>query len=667
MAPSKYDISSRVTKITSKSSELKFEEVKIPPPVNDFLSLYKSGSGISEGFSNMFTIDVLPNFVPIIMFCIYHAVSFSPQLELKNHAKVSTATVATYFLAIIYAHILVQDLHLRPQTSFYASEFMDIEYKRSFVNFVLHLPVPTFLDPILKKLFISTTDLRPHIVFCPSANGYSYAHHFGRFAPLSFFTHIHYMASSVQSNSNVNQVFAEYLTMNTLTVNNADTDIARSHYTPANILGIDMKDNTMSAPANKFVQTFLSIFNPVLLRSTQQRQSFAPVYIKPVTMKTPRHNFYDAVFSASPSNLSELQTVFQSVAATFSGVVPCSGDLASVYNTISGTDIIVHGYSDYALPTWINTPAPEDTESYTKRLKFESDDDRAHKINFNQVASLNVSSTKFTYPVCDDTPSHKISLTSELVFISQKTFDPKKPNPPISSAVRYNSALHFQPKVRVLNFGTASSANAYMSTLTGMVIESFEIDSSVVPQPDTRLQIGVENSLFLTSGIPYSKVKPGLDYNKTSFNYALARSIHNQNNPVFASHLVDSSMVIVPEITEEHSGTLVSSNLPGLTSVPDYNWIHASRRFLGGRASLADTTSSNKNMIHPKSIMAESIIMWSPYSYTCPSVDLEDLDTLNEAIAASRQTFFLSNFRTLFGTDVPLTEVSHFLEAMPIA
>jgi hypothetical protein len=667
MPPSKYDISSRVSKITSKSSDIKFEEVKIPAPNNDFLTLYKSGSGISEGFSNMFTIDVLPNFVPIIMFCIYHAVSFSPQLELRNHAKVSTATVAAYFLNLIYAHILVQDLYLRPQTSFFASDFMDTEYKRTFINFVLQLPVPKFLEPILKKLFLTTTDLRPHIVFCPSANGYSFLHHYGRFAPLNFLTHIHYMAASVQSNANVNQVFAEYLAMTMLRVDNPSTDIASMDYAPANFLGIDMNNNQMHAPSNKLVQSFMSIFNPVLLRSTQQRQSFSPVYIKHVSVSTERHNFYDAVFSATPSNLSEFRTVFQSIAATFNGVVPCSGDLASVYSTISGTDIIVHGYSDFALPTWINSPVPEDTESYTKRLKYKSDDERATELRFNKLVSLSASTTKFTYPVCDDTPTHKINTTPELVLISQKTYDPKNPRPPISSTVKYTSELHFQPKVRVLNYGNASSANAYLSTLTGMVIESFEIDSSIVPQPDTRLQIGVENSLFLMSGIPYNKVKPGLNYNKINHNWFLARTLFNQNNPVFASHLVDSSKVVVPRITEEHAGTLIGDNLPGLTFLDDVNWVHASRRFLGGRASLADTTSSNKHVTYPRSILSDSVALWSPYSYTSPSANLEDLESAEDAYTVSQRTFFLSNFRTLFGTDVPLTEVSHFLEAMPIA
>jgi hypothetical protein len=667
MAPSKYDISSRVSKITSKSSDIKFEEVKFPAPNNDFLSLYKSGSGISEGFSNMFTIDVLPNFVPIIMFCMYHAVIFSPQLELRNHAKVSTATIAAYFLSLIYAHILVQDLYLRPQVSTSASDFIDIEYQRNFLNFILRLPVPTFLEPILKKLFLSTSDLRPHIVFCPSSNGYSFIHHYGRFAPVNFFTHIHYMAASVQSNSNVNQVFAEYLAMTMLSVNNPTEEIPSMDYTPANFLGIDMNNNLMYATNNKLVQTFMSIFNPVLLRSTQQRQSFSPVYIKPIVGKTSRHNFYEAVFSSTPSNLSELQTVLQSVAATFKGVIPCSGDLASTYNTISGTDIIVHGYSDFALPTWINTPVPEDTESYTKRLKHKSDDERAAELKFNHLTSLIVSNTKYVYPVCEDTPSHVIKLTPELILISKHPFDPKKPSPSLSSAVKYNSALHFQPKVRVLNYGNASSANAYMSTLTGMIIESNELDSSIVPHPDTRLQIGVENSHFLMSGIPYSKVKPGTDFNKATQNWSLNRTSFNQNNPVFASHLVDSSKIIVPRITEEHAGSLIKSNLPGLSFLDNVNWIHATRRFLGGRATLADVTSSNKNEVKPKSILSSSILLWSPYSYTAPSVDLEDMETAEDALKASSSTFFLSNLRTLFGTDVPLTEVSHFLEAMPIA
>nr|WKR37729.1 capsid protein [Leptosphaeria biglobosa partitivirus 3] len=666
MAPSKFDISSRATRITAKSNEITFVEVKTPPPVNDFLTLYKSASGTSEGFSNMFTIDCLPNFVPIIMFCIYHAVSFTPQLELRNHAKVSTATVAAYFLAIIYAHILVQDIYLRPQTSYFASDFMDIEYKREFVNYMLHLPVPTFLEPILKKLFITTSDNRPNIVFCPSATGYSFAHHFGRFAPLSFFTHIHYMASSVPSNANVNQVFAEYLTMSTLDVSDPITDTPDFAYCPANILGINMSNNQMHAVSNKFVQSFMSIFNPVLLRATQQRQSFAPVYIKPISVKSSRHNFYDAVFSASPSNLSEYRTLFDSVSATFQGVVPCNSDLAKVYSTISGVDLLVHGYSDFALPTWTATPVPSDVESYTSRLKYQSDEERASTLKFLNLTSLVKSTDDFKYPECTTDPTHKISMTENLVLISKTEPDLKKPVPKLSSAVKYQSSMHFMPRVRVLSYAGSSSANAYMTTLTGMVIEAYELDSSTVPHPDTRIQIGVENSHFLMSGIPYSKARPGSKFDGTNNNWSLSRSLFTQSNPVFTTHLVDSSRIIVPRITEHHAGNLNSNELPGLTFLGDVSWPFATRRFFGGRASLADVKSSNKNIMDPVSHSNYSVTVWSPYSYTSPAVNFEDIDDASSAFSASKQTFFLTNFRTFFGVDIPLSEVSHFLDAMPI-
>jgi hypothetical protein len=666
MPSSKFDVSSRVSRITSKSSETKYEEVKIPTPVNDFLTLYKASSGISEGFSNMFTIDVLPNFVPIIMFCIYHAVSFTPQLELRNHAKVSTATVAAYFLSIIYAHILTQDLYLRPQTSHFASDFQDEEYKREFLNFLLQLPVPSFLEPILKKLFITTSDNRPNIVFCPSANGYSFAHHYGRFAPLSFFTHIHYMASSVQANSNVNQVFAEYLTMSVLKVNNPTSKIGLADYTPANILGIELIDNQIRGISNKFVQSFYSIFNPVLLRATQQRQSFAPVYIKPIAVNTSRHSFYDAVFSASPANLSEYRTLFQSVAATFHGVIPCNSDLAKLYSTISGVDLIVHGYSDFALPTWIATKTPEDTESYIHRLQHISDDDRAHELNFLTRPKLVKSPDNYVFPTCSEDPNHSVKMTTELVLISQKKDKKIILKPSLDVSLLYRSDLHFMPRVRVLSYGGSSATNAYLSTLSGMVIEALELDSSVVPHPDTRLHIGVENSHFLMSGIPYTKVKPGISFDKNETNQALNRSLFSQLNPAFTSMFVDSSSILIPRITEEHIGSLVNSQLPGLTFIGDVSWPSALRRFFGGRAYLADSKLNSKNKVDPSSYEDGLIFLWSPYSYTTPVVHQGDIDVPSEADDALKHTFFLSNFRTFFGVDVPLTEVSHFLEAMPI-
>jgi hypothetical protein len=667
MSSKQFDVSSRVTRVTSKSNKTEYDEVKVPQPTNDFHSLYKSASGISTGNANLYTIDVLPNFVPIVMFCIYHAASFSAIVDIKSHAKVSTATLASYFLGIIYAHILVQDAYLRPTASPAATDFLDTEFRRDFLNFMLNLPVPQFLEPILAQLMITTTDQRPNIVYCPSANGYSFTMHYGRFIPLNFFTHIHYIASTVQSNTNINNVLAEYLTTSCLTVTDLIDEDDSFNYTPANFLGIHMNQGVMTACSNKLYQSFLSVFNPVLLRATQARHSFAPVYIRPAHLVTSRHNFYDAVFSSSVSNFSEYRTLFTSVAATFNGVIPCSSDLAQVYATISGTGILQHGYSDFALPTWYSYQAPADFDNYNRRPQLHSDEQRANALRFLTHNNLLTGTDTYIYPhATHDGNAIPVTMTENLVLISRE--DPAYTTSPYGnkSRIQYNSELHFMPRVRILNFGSSSPVSSYLATLSGLVIESLDLDASTVPQPHANTPIGVDNSHFFSSAIPYRKITPGFDFNGQLTNFALRRRVPTQDTPSYATLIADSSTMIVPRYTTAHAGSLVRQQLPGLTFATNVPWIHSTLRFLGGKASLSQSPRSEQGRSDPSGISNDTLLVWSPYSFTEPSVVFDDISTPTEARSAELRTYFLTNLRTLFGVDVTMTEVSGYLDAMPI-
>jgi len=408
-------------------------------------------------------------------------------------------------------------------------------------------------------------------------------------------------------------------------------------------------------------------FQPSPLRALQQRQTFAPVYIEPFTASTSRHSFYDAVFCASKNNISELQTVFNSVSAALNGVIPCKSDLAKIYDTISGVDILVHGYSTFALPTWINVPSPEDLsdQDKIKRSKIEGDDDRAKTLKFLQEFKPSIHKDDFVYPVCSDTPDHSVKMTEDLVLIT-KAQKPKNDVPPVSSLVLYNSELHFMPKVRVLNYGGSSSVDAFMATLCGLVIETFEIDSSIVPQPNDLLHIGVENSQFLSSSIPYSHARYGLHFDTSISHIAFGRQKYTQENPTFASLLGSSHQVIIPRMTQKHIDTFVGGQLPGLTFLNDVSWMQAIRRFFGGQTTLSSSPRARRNESLPSGIKPHSLLVWSPYSFTSPAVEIEDIETKEDARSAETRTFFLTNFRTLFGVDITMTEVSHFLEAMPV-
>jgi len=94
--------------------------------------------------------------------------------------------------------------------------------------------------------------------------------------------------------------------------------------------------------------------------------------------------------------------------------------------------------------------------------------------------------------------------------------------------------------------------------------------------------------------------------------------------------------------------------------------MQAIRRFFGGQTTLSSSPRARRNESLPSGIKPHSLLVWSPYSFTSPAVEIEDIETKEDARSAETRTFFLTNFRTLFGVDITMTEVSHFPEAMPV-
>jgi hypothetical protein len=597
---------------------------------------------------------------------MYHATLFYPLMESRNHAKLSVPTLTAYFMSLIYAHFLASDCFLRPSSSFYADKFLENNKQKEFLNFLLSLPLPDFLIPILDQFTISSSPRRNNVVFCPSAAGYSYHHHFGRIFPINFLTVIHDIAAETSSRTDINLVLAEYLDTTLVHISN-ETDASTPvpfDIRPSNLLATTFKATPTSNPTrlnNKFNQIFTSIFNPVLLRALQQKVSLAPVLLSAPQFATATHSPYEFMFSLTKNNIPELRVLLESVAANFKGIISCKSDLAAHYSNLSGTTIFNHGYSTFALPTFHHQTNATPTAS---RMRPISPSDYAAALNFLQIPTITKSSAApFKRPTCTKSSSDPVDYTTNLLLISKKDFPSDQADiiPPLSDVHPYDDDYDLYPQVQVFNPFEDSSVDAYLTTLSGKVIESFELSASIVLHPNSDNQIGIENSTFLTSAIQLKHSIRATSFSGTSTLSVIDRLKINQQHPFAASHFYDPAKVILPYFTPEISDPLIKTRLPGLFPIDAVSWSSKIQSFLGFKVNASSSgTPSSEQEQEPHYTPDHHTIVWSPYTYVSPSLE----DTDNTKTLESR-VYFITNLRTIFGHDVTMTEVNGALDSMP--
>jgi hypothetical protein len=655
---------SSATKVSVFSKDIEYIESKIPEPSQDFISKFKENSGARKDYSNRFTIDVFPNFVPILTYILYHVNQYTPLLEASHHAKISPGTFTAYCLSLIYGYILCCDLYVRDSPSMHASSWEDDARRQRFVEFLFTLPVPDFIAVILHKLTPTTSEHRGNITFVPSAAGFTYRTHFGRFFPINMFTNIHDLAAETPANTSPAEVYVRYLSRHLYALDTLNDVSLRFEASPAHFLGTYFTSgNAPSSYASKLEQVFQTVFNPVLFRDYQRRQTLASVSIVPQSYSDEHVNFYDLVFSASSSNLAEYRIIFQSISGAMKGVIKCPGDLASFFKSFSGNDILRHGYSFYALPTWHHSPI-DFPESNFARPHRATPLDFSVAIHFLQAPTL-PSIVAYNQPSgkCETDESHNVTVTydSGRNRLSPNDNDTARPNLQ-SDFVTFSETLHLFPKVYVFS-PSGSTIDAWDATAFGMVIETADIDGTIVPHPNTALSLGIENTWFADSSIPVRCA-----YNATNFNtedtthraHAMKRTISpRQTRFPAATLLVDRTSILLPRYRASGvSVPFVSELFPGLTQSNGWNWTQWSLRFLGFRTSDARDHTPASDQIPG---MSRDLLVYSPYTYT----GYEGDDDFSSDFSSSK-IYFITNLRTLFGTDVPLIELSNGLESMPI-
>jgi hypothetical protein len=580
-------------------------------------------------------------------------------------------------MALIYAHFMISDCFIRPQSSPHADFILDNNYSREFLYYLLNLPVPEFLVPIIKNFTATSTPRRPNITFCPSAAAFNHDIHFGRIYPLNMYSNIHDIAASSNSRSDPSLVNHELLTNTLFSITDSTNPESTQIIDTGMLIASNIpttKPNTFSYLNNKINQVFTTLFNPVIIRALQQKQSFAPINLSPLEFKSSNYNPYLMMFSLSTRNASELKSTLSSVASTFKGIIKCPGDLASLYTNLSGISLLSHSYSPFALPTFHYTHQNYNEAVKSKYTPLESEK-FAKIINFlqrpDQESLAKDDSTRkvLSYPE-NDPPENKIkSFVPDLYSISDSDLPSQKKDfkPKPSSFIQYDEDFQLYPKIRYLNPYEETSTDAWLSSVSGLTIEAEEITGSLVPFVDTNSLLGAINSQFAQSAISFHHTVLATQFTVTNTRIIYSRQREEQRSDAqpAASMLVYLNRIFVTSVTKTFVHLGFSALNHGLIHAKSVTMPEAYRSFYGQLIHDNNNKKHSTEQHEPQNTEPHRHLIFSPYAYVSNSYDYDWTSSTKEE--NYKKIYFLTNLRTMFGTDATLIEISNPFDAMPIS
>jgi hypothetical protein len=664
-----FNLSSRTAALKSKTTEIVIKEVPNAPSAADTLTLFEHNSSPLYATSNEWTIDLFPNQVTPFMFILSLASSAAALCDFKSTAKVTVATIALYYMTLFNAFFLINDTDVRPSPSAHAASWKQNKAKNDFVEFLKTLPVPESMMPLFSQLFAAVTEHTPNVFVVPSAAGFEHDQFFGRFFPLNLFSHIHDCIATMPGNSSRIAIFNDLLPRVLYTIKVSQTVTKTLVF--ADFFGFNVTTATPTsgnAPTSKLMQMFSSVFNPVLFRDFHRRSSLASIDLQPVHFKKSFPNAYDIIFAATTPNLKELKVVLQSVLTVLNGTVPMKHSLAEVIANGTGIAAFQHGFSSYALPTWsFNDNVTNKVDAFSKITSLKSQ-------------SLLAFGTSISYLQRPD-PAPTADTDAKDVTVSPSTATVTARKWPLTLRAKDDAAIawpawtdfesftedneddHEVPKVLVLDVLGTKTVAAFLATLSGKIVESFELDGTTIEIPNAFKPLGMQNSQFADSAIPFKYCLSGTAFYPQapgSLPLPLKRALPRASNRLPASSLLHNrTAVYLPEIAPKIIESTVPSTIPGMTKTKVTAWLRYCQSFLGFRTVINDNSDDLDSV---PEMEANRLYLWSPYTYT-PYEDSEP-DALIPDLSQSR-SYFLSNLRTVFGTDMNLIQVTHPFEAMP--
>jgi hypothetical protein len=584
--------------------------IKNDPKVPDLMASIDMTRNAYPATSSKFIIDVIPDSRNMIKSIIFNVLPKYSEYNLKDTASASPLSILAYLTLSIYAFHLHHDHMIRRPESDYASDFMTKPKNVALYNNLMSMKLPKFMATILNGLNPTSDPRRTNIAFIPTLTGFSFKHDLPRVLPPSLFLMAHNLISTLSARTPPAEIFNHFYGSTFVTFDGTEHKIGQ-------VLGTNLTVGTQVFHFPNWLNKAIhATFNPVVMRNLQSRPFFTDSTFLAPSFTTANFNPYEYLLMADKNNSGDTDSFVSSMNKFFEDHEPTSTTLADIIANLSGSNIMTHSVSIPPLPTWHNEPTAATTSTDIPVNKSRSD--FATKIKYLTPSPI----SKRTENILPQDPKTSTGL---FYLVSQLPADAPDAN---SDFLEFDIDEHDEPQVRYFDpIDTSISKLAY-TVITGLKIESFEIDGFTVPLPNCDIPLSTDNSLLLQSALPLSVIQDSM----APYVDILDRKIsHINSQPVLVS-LYDMSRNYLGRITPTYHGT-IPTTLPGFDILDP----------IGSISRMFNTYGFNIGTKPPIGELKHHA--WSSYRYVRSNQgDITD------------RVFMILSFRPIYGTNITLSE-----------
>lgn len=562
-------------------------------------------------------IDVQPDFRNIILYINYYVTKEYPDYIVKGTPFMSPPAFTAYCLALVYGYALLNDdENVRTEQSAYVRDFSTTANLDTIKTMIRRLHVPTFMVPLLNGLAVSIDERKPDLKYVYSLASFDLEYDFGRAPPISLFFTAHNLIATQAANQPPATITQLWLNTELMT---APLALRVSNY-----LGIVQE----AYHINWFAQSCYSLFNPVTIRTVTVRPTFSPIHLYSQELNVERSdvNPYIHLLLMDPDNHQTTEKALNNISRNILEFEPNPIMLGEIEFNSKGNQLISHYYQRYQIPTFnlstnriviANQVRPRD---YTIRQKL-------------LVPVKSIPKVPLKMPPASDTFLSTLYLTNGIPYMAANDPDFYR---------EFNTHVDLTDRVRHLAPFETMTQELFFNIIHGKLIESEELDSSSVPQPNPDHHISIENSYFLESAVPFSAI-----HIPTGENVNIINRINRPDADIQVRvDLYNRALNRLP-LYGQQLRDYVPAALKGFDRVTDIPTSSRASNTISYLINSGTATTEVKHRIHA----------WSSYRYINTKQDV----TVN----IRNRKLMILNFRTLFGTNATLIETNHPSRIIP--
>lgn len=571
-------------------------------------------------------IDVVPDTRYWLPFIVYNVIKLYSSAQ--ERTLTTPASMVWYCYMIMYGFFLSNDKYGRPRASARANWFVRDDARLQLLDFLEKAYVPPFMLTLFHGLADCSDPRRPGLTYFATLAGSMFTMDFGRLLPPQMFLAMHNITASADTSRDVPTAMAAFL--NTIMFahgNGMRNSIYASNYVSAAFQADEYNASWMYKLCDM-------LFSPVcgkthLRRSNIEKIRFtAPEVAINSDVISETTDPYTHFLLADEENVFTMTKMVEKMSLIMKADFDAKFQLGAISADLSGVSILVHGYSNLALPTFHSKKHEPMTKSPTEK----TDKEYAKAISFLQEESVTRGTEHYTWPDDDTNLIKKFYLILKGKYKSDD--EPDKD-------VLFTKKNDLFPGVFWLDPYTEGDGPISYAMICGLLIESAEIDGSSVPMPNPAYALSIGNRYFLQGAVDLRYISKKF-HNTAAYATSVLARVEREHDDIHVSH-------DLYDLSSNRIGTL-NSDAPNLVNAPyGFNIIdgvRASWRMFSKLVVKNGTSPANKANLH----------VWTPYRHV--------VGTSSTKIG-TKDIYAIFNFVTNYGTHIPLVETRHPSQLLP--